>query len=144
MGNPAVNTALIPAAFKDAFNFGDPEDDPNDFAKVILNQILTLDKKFGECATATTAAACNPNVPLLASVAVPDILRFARNLPDGYPNGRRLADRTTDILIGLILQSPGFTDGTSVKTYCPAFPFLGPPLQLSASSPFNLNPQTCP
>src|SRR6516165_4151342 len=40
MGNPAVNTALIPAALKDSYNFGQPEDDPKDFAAVILNQIL--------------------------------------------------------------------------------------------------------
>ena len=145
MGNPAVNTALIPAALKDSFNFGQPEDDPKDFAGVILNQILTLDKKFGTCPpTATSAASCNPNVPLLASVAVPDVLRFASNVPDGYPNGRQPADRTTDILISLILQLPGFTDGTSVKTYCSVFPFLGPPLQLSGSSPFQINLQSCP
>ena len=139
MGNPAVNTALIPAALKDSFNFGQPKDDPKDFAQVILNQILALDKKFGTCpSTATSAAACNPNVPLLASVAVPDVLRFASNLGDGFPNGRQPADRTTDVLISLILQIPGFTDGTAAKTYCSAFPFLRPPLQLSATA------QTCP
>jgi len=145
MGNPAVNTALIPAALKDSFNFGEPKDDPKDFAAVILDQILTLDKKFGTCPpTATSAAACNPNVPLLASVAVPDILRFASNAADGYPNGRQPADRTTDILISLILQLPGFTDGTSAKTYCLEFPFLGPPLQLSSSAPFQISSQSCP
>jgi len=47
-------------------------------------------------------------------------------------------------LIGLILQAPGFTDGTSAKTYCPGFPFLGPPLQLSGSSPFLVDSQSCP
>lgn len=130
MGNPAVNTALIPAALKDAFNFADPQNDAKDFASVILNQILTLDKAFGTCpSTATSAAACNPNVPLLASVAVPDTLKFAVNQHDGFPNGRQLQDRTTDLLISLILQLPGFTDGTAAKTYCSVFPFLGPPLQ---------------
>lgn len=49
-----------------------------------------------------------------------------------------------DVLISLILQIPGFTDGTAAKTYCSAFPFLGPPLQLSATAPFNVIPQTCP
>jgi hypothetical protein len=143
MGNPAVNTALIPAALKDAFNFGQPQNDPSDFATVILDQIASLDAKFCplhpmDCKTP------NPNIPLLASVAVPDVLRFASQQPDGYPNGRQLADRTTDILISLILQLPGFTDGTSLKTYCPQFPFLGPPLQLSANSPFEINSQSCP
>jgi hypothetical protein len=117
MGNPAVNTALIPAALKDSFNFGQPKDDAKNFAAVILDQILSLDKAFGTCpSTATSAASCNPNVPLLASVSVPDTLKFALNLPDGFPNGRQLADRTTDLLISLILQLPGFTDGTAAKT----------------------------
>jgi hypothetical protein len=145
MGNPAVNTALIPAALKDSFNFGQPQNDARDYAQAILNQILALDKAFGTCpATATSAAACNPNVPLLASVAVPDLLRFASNIADGYPNGRQLADRVTDVLISLILQIPSFTDGTATKTYCSAFPFVGPPLQLSGTAPFQLSPQTCP
>jgi len=157
MGNPAVNTALIPAPLKDAFNFGVPQNDARDFAPAILQQILTLDKNFGTCPqTATSAASCNPNVPLLASVAVPDILRFASNLPDGYPNGRQLFDRTTDTLISLILQIPGFTDGTSAKHYClpstdfpgdpTAFPFLAPPLQLTdGTAPLDQpNPLPCP
>jgi hypothetical protein len=144
MGNPAVNTALIPAPLKDAFNFGVPQNDARDFAPAILAQIAALDAKF--CPLLPMACQNpNPNVPLLASVAVPDILRFASNLPDGYPNGRQLADRTTDILISLILQVPGFTDGTSAKTYCPKdFPFVGPPLQLSGSTPFQIDQQSCP
>jgi hypothetical protein len=137
MGNPAVNTALIPAALKDSFNFGQPEDDPKDFAGVIVNQINSLDAKFCPLHPADCKNP-NPNIPLLASVAVPDVLRFASNAPDGYPNGRRPADRTTDILIGLILQAPGFTDRTAVKTYCSQFPFLGPPLQPGGA------PQMCP
>jgi Domain of unknown function (DUF4331) len=146
MGNPAVNTVLIPAAFKDAFNFGQPQRDAKDFAGIILKQILTLDQKFGSCPpTATSATSCNPNVALLASLAVPDILRFANNVPDGYPNGRRPEDRTTDLLLGLIVnppESPGvFTDGTSTKFPCSVFPFLRPPLQLGSTQ---LNPQICP
>jgi hypothetical protein len=146
MGNPAVNTALIPAAFKDAFNFGEPKDDPKDFAQIILNQILTLDKKFGTCSgPPTSAASCNPNnVPVLAALAVPDILRFASNQPDGYPNGRQPQDRSTDLLIKLILNLSSFTDGTNVKTYCTQFPFLGPPLQLGSGSNPTLTPQSCP
>jgi hypothetical protein len=147
MGNPAVNTALIRADLKDAFNFGEPKDDPKDFTRPILAQILALDTKFGTCTNGDTssAAKCNPNVPLLASLAVPDVLRFTTDAPDGYPNGRLPSDRTTDLLIQLIFNLSSFTDGTTQKTYCPAFPFLRPPLQLSAGPPFDYdsNPQTC-
>jgi uncharacterized protein DUF4331 len=163
MGNPAVNTALIPAAFKDAFNFGEPKDDPKDFLGVIANQILTVDKAFGTCPqSATSAGSCNPNVPLLASVAVPDTLKFAINLPDGFPNGRQLFDRTTDLLITLIVQTnklpvpQPFSDGASAKQYCLSspsfpnnsakFPFLAPPLQLTGTTlpPAEANPFICP
>src|SRR5262249_39689581 len=124
MGNPAVNTALVPAPLKDSFNFAQPVNDAVDFAQTFLNQILALDKKFGTCpADATSAASCNPNVPFLASVAVPDTLKIAFNLPDGFPNGRLPSDRTTDTLISLILQIPNFTDGTATKTSCPNFPY---------------------
>src|SRR3954453_6680890 len=60
MGNPAVNTALIPGPLKDAFNFAQPKDDPKDFASVIVNQILTLDKKFQTCDPNNCT---NPNIP---------------------------------------------------------------------------------
>ncbi|MBV8779605.1 MAG: DUF4331 family protein [Alphaproteobacteria bacterium] len=116
MGNPAVNTALIPPNLKDAFNFGKPEDDARDFAPTTL---ATLAKFHTPAAT----------VSLLASVAVPDTLKFDTSQPDGYPNGRRLADRVTDLLISLIVNIPGFTGGNAVKTYLAAFPFAGPPLQ---------------
>ena len=144
MGNPAINMALIPGALNDAFNFGQPKDDAEDFAPIILDQILTLDKKFGTCPPSTiSAASCNLNVPLLMSIAVPDILRFASNANDGYPNGRRPQDRTTDLLMTLILQVQ-VNDGTTTKTPCPGFPFLRPPLQLGTSLPYDNNPQACP
>lgn len=145
-GNPALSTALIPAPLKDAFNFGNPIDDAKNFASVILAQLLAVDKKFGTCPqSATSAAQCNPNTSLLAAVAVPDTLKFAYDQPFAYPNGRQLADRVTDLLISLIVQLPNFTDATAAKTYCPNFPFLGPPIQLASTGtkPFGFNPQSC-
>jgi Domain of unknown function (DUF4331) len=118
MGNPAVNTALIPPALKDAFNFGQPRDDPTDFAPAILNTL----RNFG-----TSAA----NTAILASVAVPDTLKYDTTQADGYPNGRQLKDRIIDILLTLILNAPT-TDGTAPeqanRPYGSTFPFLEPPL----------------
>ena len=145
MANPLLSTALIPTALKDAFNVGQPKNDAHKFESIILGRLLALDQQFGTCPTsATSAAACNPNARLLTSILVPDTLKFAANVPDGYPNGRQLADRVTDVLISLFLQVPGFTDGTSSKTYCSQFPFLGPPIQIKNSAPFGASPQTCP
>ena len=43
MGNPGVTTLLIPNADKNAFNRGEPEDDPEDFPFIGGPDILALD-----------------------------------------------------------------------------------------------------
>lgn len=117
MGNPAVNTALIPAALKDAFNFGQPQNDARDFGPVILQTLA----HFG-----TNAA----NTATLASVAVPDTLKFDVTKPDGFPNGRKLDDRVIDTLLTLILNQPT-SDGTPGNDVplLQDFPYLAPPHQ---------------
>jgi len=154
-GNPLVTLALIPAVQKDAFNASQPPGDALNWSPVILAQLLALDKAFGTCTgAATSAGSCNPNAPLLAAVFVPDILPFSSTQPDGYPNGRLPSDHVTDLLLSLILNIPGFKDGTNAKHYClpspefpsqPAmFPYLGPPLQLGAGPNPTVTPQSCP
>jgi Domain of unknown function (DUF4331) len=144
MGNPLVNDMMIPPALADAFNFAEPKDDAKTFGRVMADWIVALDRKFGTCRPGTAAPeSCNPNLPFIQSLVIPETLKFAENLPDGYPNGRAPTDRATDILISLILQLPGFTDGTSAKPLCTAFPYLHPPLQVSDRAPFELVPQGC-
>jgi hypothetical protein len=140
MGNPGVNTVLIRTPLKDAFNFGLPQNDARDFAGEIAGNLI----RYG---------VDQANVlPALATVAIPDTLKFDTTLPDGYlqvpPNGRRLTDRTTDFLLTLFFnvsgppgtQHPGnvtcagvaqtaFSDCTQPKVPLTAFPFVGPPLQ---------------
>jgi hypothetical protein len=140
MGNPGVNTVLIPTALNDAFNFGQPQDDAKDFGATIAASLI----RFGVDQVHV--------LPALATAAIPDTLKFDTTLPDGYlnvpPNGRRLGDRTTDFLLTLFFnvqgppgsQHPGnltcptlaqtaFSDCTPPKVLLTAFPFVGPPLQ---------------
>lgn len=140
MGNPAVNTTLIPVPLKDAFNFGIPQNDARDFGSTITTTLI----RDGVNQTAV--------LPVLATALLPDTLKFDSTLPDGYlqvpPNGRQLGDRTTDFLLSLFFnvqgapgtQHPGavtcpqiaqtpFSDCTSPKVYLSTFPFVGPPLQ---------------
>src|SRR5205085_1990625 len=113
MGNPMVKTLLIPPALRDAFNFGQPKNDSADFAAVIANRVLVLDKRFGTCpSNESDVFNCNPNMPVLNSIVVPDILRFTTDASDGFPNGRLPSNRTADVLTSLVLQLPNFTDGT--------------------------------
>jgi hypothetical protein len=140
MGNPAVNTALIPAPLKDAFNFGIPANDKRDFASTIAATAI----RYGVNQTTV--------LPALATAAIPDTLKFDTKLADGYlqvpPNGRQLGDRTTDFLLSLLFNVQGkngsqhpkgvicpklaetpFSDCTAPKKYLSDFPFAGPPLQ---------------
>jgi hypothetical protein len=117
MGNPAVNTALIPSSMKDAFNAGIPQDDRQVFAPVILQTLAN----FGTN---------SQNTAILASVAVPDTLKLNRSQPDGFPNGRRLADDVIDTLLTLILNTPT-ADGVNHNDvpFSHQFPYLAPPHQ---------------
>lgn len=108
MGNPGVNTALIPTPLKDAFNFGLPQNDARDFAQVISGNLI----RYG---------VDQANVlPILATALIPDTLKFDTTKPDGYvnapPNGRQLTDRTTDFLLNLFFNVAGFSDGTQAKS----------------------------
>ncbi|HZK82051.1 MAG TPA: DUF4331 family protein, partial [Humisphaera sp.] len=103
MGNPAVNTALIPFAKKSLYNASSPVDDAKGkFAPDIEATLTSL---------GTDAA----HIGILASVAVTkgDYLRLDLTQPNTgpnggtntearYPNGRRLADDTIDIILTLV------------------------------------------
>jgi hypothetical protein len=119
MGNPAVATALIPGPLKDAFNRGLPQNDAASFGPAIVASLTAFDPDL-------------TNAALLASVALPDTLKYDFTQPDGYPNGRPLQDDVIDILLKLILNNPAVTDGANAndQPFLSDFPFLGPPQQV--------------
>jgi hypothetical protein len=117
MGNPAVNTAFIPGALKDSFNQTEPAGDAKHFATPIL---ATL-KKYGtnQADTAT-----------LASIVFPDTLKMDLSKPDGFPNGRALADDVINLELQITFnQGSGFNDGVTMNdvAYLTSFPFVAPP-----------------
>src|SRR5205807_2602412 len=74
VGNPLVNTVLIPFDQRAAYDAAQPSGDVSTYQPMMLDTILTLDKKFGTCPQdATSASSCNPNVPFLTSVLSPNI-----------------------------------------------------------------------
>ena len=103
MGNPAINTALIPFAKKSLYNASSPVDDAKGKFATDIEATLT--------SLGTDAA----HIGILASVAVTkgDYLRLDLTQPNTgpnggtntearYPNGRRLADDTIDIILTLV------------------------------------------
>lgn len=118
MGNPAVNTALVPLAEKDAFNAGNPEDDAQDFAGTLV-------------ASLTGLGTSPDNIGVLASVAVPDTLKLVPAQQTTYPNGRALEDDVIDTLFFFIFNQAGVSDGVdgNDKAFALEFPYLADPHQ---------------
>jgi hypothetical protein len=132
MGNPAVNVALIPFARKSEYNAASPVDDAK--GKFATDIIATL-KTFG-----TDQAHINA----LAGVAVTngDYLHLDLTVPNSgpnggtnaqaaFPNGRRLADDTIDIILTIINNGNALGDNVNASDIPPQdmFPFLALPQQ---------------
>lgn len=135
MGIPAVNTALIPFAKKNAYNAATSADDAKGkFANDIL-------------ATLTALGTQPAYQDILASVAVVngDLLRLNLNIPNGgsgnglpvlsdpgsFPNGRRVHDDVIDITLTLIANGSSLGDNVNANDvpFRTTFPFLAPSQQ---------------
>jgi hypothetical protein len=118
VGNPVVNTVLIPGLLKDAFNYGLPRNDARNFGQVILASL----NAFG-----TSPA----NIAILANVALPDTLKLNLAQADGFPNGRRLQDDVIDTLLTLITNGALTGDGVGAddSAFLATFPYLAAPRQ---------------
>jgi Domain of unknown function (DUF4331) len=126
LGQPLINEAVIGLQDKDFFNHLTPNDDATNFAAYFTNPILVRDAKAvglyntgtgalesAGCDTALTngAALVSGRNDILNTInlnnssitTVGDVLRVNLGLASGYPNGRLLTDKTTDIIFGLVL-----------------------------------------
>jgi hypothetical protein len=133
MGNPAVNTVLVPFARKDEYNQSTPADDAA--GKFLPDLAATL----GALGTDAT------NTGVLASVAVAkgDLLHVNRTVQNtgpgggnnagaGFPNGRRPADDVIDTLLFLVtngLITAGDHVDSNDRTFHGSFPYLATPNQ---------------
>ena len=131
MGMPAVSTALIPAANKNAYNDGGPNDDASlTFGTLALGTLVGLHNALDAqlraaplhmtpCSTrftpfpgvATGVPYCaaqgfdgNPAHPV-AGLILPDTLRLDPTIPAQFPNGRTMTDPVIDITLGVLLLS---------------------------------------
>jgi hypothetical protein len=115
MGRPAINTVFIPAALKDAYNQGNPTDDQ---------------RVFRDAFTATARALGNSadRANQLADFLLPDILSIDTSSPDGFPNGRRLADDVIDIELNLVSGGALTSDCVANdSTFRTTFPYWAGP-----------------
>ena len=136
MGIPAINTVLIPADQKDAFNLADPA---NDVAVYLATAQATIEALRGAVgAVAGFPAEDSPGVPasVLATVLIPDVVTIDFSNPVQFPNGRTLTDDVIDAAVGLILNrgnvlggGPGVGDAINGNdvAFMSSFPWLAPP-----------------
>ena len=123
-GVPAVATVLIPGSQRDAFNYAPIRRDSDffagiDFTASIVNTLMNTFNTPGE------------NIEILASIAVPDTLKYNPREPDGFPNGRRPQDDVVDTLLSLVLDNPAASDGVDAndRPFLTTFPYLAEPQQ---------------
>jgi hypothetical protein len=132
MGNPAINTVLIPFGRKDEYNFASTEDDAaGKFANDIIATLMSLGTN-------------EENIGILASVAVAkgDFLHLSRtvantggfggtNAEAAFPNGRRMGDDTIDTILFFVANQNPLGDsvnGNDVPLRS-EFPFFAPSQQ---------------
>jgi len=143
MGMPAVSTALISSATKNAYNDGNPSNDAAlDFAVDALTTLGGLHMALDDDLTTAGLAPCSmtetamlpgipvpvplcaaqevaPGVPVVALI-VPDTLRVDPSMPTGFPNGRDLDDPVIDVTLAVILLDLSSTDGCGGGACTPA------------------------
>ncbi len=109
-GRPAISTALIPSAFKEAFNEAEPEDDVEDFTAAMEAGLASLGLPTA-----------------FAGILLPDLLTVNPALPTAFLNGRNLDDDVVDATLSL-LASAEIKDGVGPPPgFLPDFPYLARP-----------------
>ena len=115
VGRPAINTALIPSAKKEAFNVGAPADDQASFDADVEASITGL----SDAANATA----------LSAILLPDVLTYDSGNSGGFLNGRKLADDVIDAELNLLSAGAVTGDGVDMNdvAFRGAFPYLAGP-----------------
>ncbi len=139
MAIPAINTALIPTAQKDAFNLADPSGDASRFRPVALTQINALrrvvDGLFGNAQGGGPLGNLLPEQ--VAATLIPDVVTLDFSRPLQFPNGRRLQDDVIDAALGVVLNrggAAGISDGVDAndRAFSSSFPYLADPHRAAA------------
>ena len=125
MAIPALNTALIPAGQKEAFNRASPTGDVANYRATVVASITGLRANVATRGLGAETGALTPDQ--LAGVIVPDVVTIDFSQPVVFPNGRDLNDDVIDGVLSLVLNR---TVGDGVDTdnnILGTFPYLGIP-----------------
>ena len=115
-GHPTINPFVNPNNVKNTYNLGQPVDD---VATYLGPWSAFLEENGGYSPEAAEQA---------ARIVLPDILRYDRGKPVGYPNGRAMTDDTFSARFAWM--SDGKIPPQGLKPHADLlseFPYLGPP-----------------
>src|SRR5262245_48648112 len=122
VGNPSFNPFFVDE-LKNEFNAGAPADD--------VARFLEPWSKLLESRGYPPADARETVLTVL-----PDVLRYDRDRPAGYPNGRVLTDDVYDMRMAFLTHGSVTADGVGPHDdYLTEFPFLGPPNAQGSDEP---------
>lgn len=138
MAIPAVNTALIPSASKDAFNQADPKNDAANYRATAQASITGLRAAVNAVPGFPPEDGGADSIPpaTLAAILIPDVVTIDFSQPVAFPNGRRLQDDVVDAAVGLVLNrgmvlqgGGGVSDAIAAndQPFLSAFPYLAAP-----------------
>lgn len=135
MGMPAVSTALISRAMKNAYNDANPtQDAAGTFVPELASTLTGIHTALDDDLATMSLAPCSMTntdlgIPVVAgmlpqcfgqeiaagvtvaSLVVPDTLHIDPTATAGFPNGRMLADPVIDVTLSVILLDMGGTCG---------------------------------
>ncbi|MFH8554592.1 DUF4331 family protein [Streptomyces celluloflavus] len=114
--HPSLTAYFNAEEVKDAYNAGEPADD----RAAYLEPWKAVLAHTGGYAPAAAEE--------VLRTVLPDVLRFDRTRPVGYPNGRTLTDDVTDARLAMVSGGKVTDDHIGPHTdLLPAFPYLGHP-----------------
>ena len=118
MGRPVINTVLIPAGSKDAFNTTVPSADVATWTAAVIASLIGLN---GDAAYSAVVAA----------IVLPDILTYDTSVAANFIvlNGRDLDDDVIDKSLDVVSMGAITTDcvGANDVPFLTSFPYLAPP-----------------
>ena len=125
MAIPAVNTALIPAAQKEAYNRASPRNDVANYRTTVVNTITALRANAASRGMGAETGTLTP--AQLADIVMPDVVTVDFSQTVAFPNGRDLDDDVIDTVLSLVLNRTVSDAVPEDNTNLSAFPYLGTP-----------------
>ena len=125
MAIPALNTALIPSAQKEAFNRASPSGDVATYRTTVINSITALRANVATRGLGPETGSLTP--AQLADIIIPDVVTIDFSQSVTFPNGRDLDDDVINGVLSLVLNRTVSDGVASDNSILATFPYLGVP-----------------